>query len=60
MDFKQTPSTSNTGREETTLVSKGNIGVTSSAELLQKWREVLINIDELIFEDMQDLFMMVY
>ena len=53
-------STNNTGREETTLVSKGNIGVTSSAELLQKWREVLINIDELIFEDMQDLFMMVY
>ena len=53
-------STNNTGREETTLVSKGNIGVTSSAELLQKWREVLINIDEMIFEDMQDLFMMVY
>ena len=53
-------STNNTGREETTLVSKGNIGVTSSAELLQKWREVLINIDELIFEDMQDLFMLVY
>jgi len=53
-------STNNTGREETTLVSKGNIGITSSAELLQKWREVLINIDELIFEDMQDLFMMVY
>lgn len=52
--------TNNTGREETTFVSKGNIGVTSSAELLQKWREVLINIDELIFEDMQDLFMMVY
>ena len=53
-------STNNTGREETTLVSKGNIGITSSAELLEKWRNVLINIDELIFEDMQDLFMMVY
>lgn len=52
--------TNNTGREETTFVSKGNIGVTSSAELLEKWRKVLINIDELIFEDMQDLFMMVY
>lgn len=52
--------TNNTGREETTLVSKGNIGITSSAELLEKWRKVLINIDELIFEDMQDLFMMVY
>lgn len=53
-------STNNTGREETTLVSKGNIGITSSAELLEKWRKVIINIDELIFEDMQDLFMMVY
>lgn len=52
--------TNNTGREETTLVSKGNIGITSSAELLEKWRKVIINIDELIFEDMQDLFMMVY
>lgn len=52
--------TNNSGREETTLVSKGNIGITSSAELLEKWRKVLINIDELIFEDMQDLFMMVY
>lgn len=52
--------TNSNGKEETTLVSKGNIGVTSSAELLQKWRDVLINIDEMIFEDMQDLFMMVY
>lgn len=50
----------NNGVEKTELVSKGNIGVTSSAELLQKWRNVLINIDELIFNDMQDLFMQVY
>lgn len=50
----------NNGVEKTELVSKGNIGVTSSAELLQKWREILINIDELIFNDMQDLFMQVY
>lgn len=50
----------NNGVEKTELVSKGNIGITSSAELLQKWRNVLINIDELIFNDMQDLFMQVY
>lgn len=50
----------NNGIEKTELTSKGNIGVTSSAELLQKWRNVLINIDELIFNDMQDLFMQVY
>lgn len=48
------------GRESTTLLSQGNIGVTSSAELLDKWREVLINIDEMIITDLQDLFMQVY
>ena len=30
----------NNGIEKTELTSKGNIGVTSSAELLQKWRNV--------------------
>lgn len=53
-------SINNNGIEKTELVSKGNIGVTSSAELLRKWRSILINIDELIFKDMQDLFMQVY
>lgn len=37
--------------ESTTLISQGNIGVTSSAELLEKWRSVLINIDRMIIED---------
>ena len=46
--------------EKTELLSQGNIGVTSSAELLQKWREVLINIDEMIIKDCHDLFMQVY
>ena len=46
--------------EKTDLLSQGNIGVTSSAELLQKWREVLINIDEMIIKDCHDLFMKVY
>lgn len=43
-----------------TLLSQGNIGITSSAELLEKWRSVLINIDELIIEECRDLFMMIY
>lgn len=47
-------------KETTELISKGNIGVTSSAELLDKWRKVLINIDEMIIEDCKDLFMEVY
>ena len=46
--------------EKTDLLSQGNIGVTSSAELLQKWRDVLINIDEMIIRDCRDLFMVVY
>lgn len=46
--------------EKTELLSQGNIGITSSADLLQKWREVLINIDEIIIEDCRDLFMRIY
>ena len=48
------------GTEITKLVSKGNIGVTSSAELLEKWRKVLININEQIINDCSILFMGVY
>lgn len=48
------------GREVTKLVSKGNIGITSSAELLEKWRNVIININEQIIEDCSILFMGVY
>ena len=49
-----------TQNEKTILTSKGNIGITSSAELLEKWRKVLINIDELIISECSDLFMMIY
>ena len=46
--------------ERTKLSSKGNIGITSSAELLEKWRKVIINIDDLIINECSDLFMRVY
>ena len=46
--------------EEYELISQGNIGVTSSAELLEKWRSVLINIDEMIFKELENLFLFVY
>ena len=49
-----------TGKEVTKLISKGNIGVTSSAELLDKWRKVIININEQIIDDCSILFMGVY
>lgn len=46
--------------EKTTLVSQGNIGITSSAQLLKEWREVLLNMDELIINECQDLFIQIY
>ena len=66
-----TTNSSNTGSGETTntsnqnsninerFTSKGNIGVTSSAELLEKWREVIIDIDNEIIEDADRLFMQI-
>lgn len=51
----------NTNQNEiTTLKSQGNIGITSSAELLEKWRNVLINIDQQIINECNDLFMQLY
>lgn len=46
--------------EKTELLSQGNIGVTSSAELLSKWRDILLNIDLMIFEELRELFMLIY
>jgi hypothetical protein len=46
--------------EKNTFTSQGNIGVTSSAELLEKWRKVMININEIIINDCRDLFMIIY
>ena len=47
-------------KEEYTLTSQGNIGITSSAELLSKWRETILNIDLMIFEECNDLFMQIF
>ena len=47
-------------KEEYSLTSQGNIGITSSAELLDKWRQVLINFDLMIFEECNDLFMQIF
>ena len=66
-----TTNTSNTGSGETTntsnqnsnvnekFTSKGNIGITSSAELLEKWREVIIDIDNEIIEGAEKFFMQI-
>lgn len=60
MNSTGTNSAENNSTETYSLVSQGNIGVTSSAELLEKWRNVLINIDQMIFEECNDLFMLIY
>lgn len=66
-----TSNSSNTGNGETSstsnqnsninerFTSKGNIGVTSSAELLEKWREVIIDIDNEIIEGAEKYFMQI-
>ena len=55
-----TGTSENKQNESYTLTGQGNIGITSSAELLSKWREVMINIDQLILDDLSDLFMLIY
>ena len=55
-----TGTTENKQNESYTLSGQGNIGITSSAELLSKWREVMINIDQMILDDLKDLFMSIY
>lgn len=60
MNSSGTNSAENNSTETYSLVSQGNIGVTSSAELLDKWRNVLINIDQMIFDECNDLFMLIY
>ena len=60
----QTSSSSQTGNETSTerteLISQGNIGITSSAQLLKEWRDVLINMDEIIIKECEKLFMKLY
>ena len=59
-DTGKTTSTSNQNNNVTDkFTSKGNIGITSSAELLQKWREVIIDIDNEIIEEADRLFMQI-
>ena len=62
-DSTETNNVSNsTGKtkEKTSFLSQGNIGVTSSAELLDKWRSVIINIDDLILNELEGLFLDIY
>ena len=46
--------------ETTELISQGNIGITSSAQLLKEWRSVLIDIDMMIISECESLFLKLY
>ena len=58
-----TGETTNTSNQNSNVnerfISKGNIGVTSSAELLEKWRDVIIDIDNEIIENADMFFMQI-
>ena len=58
-----TGETTNTSNQNSNVnerfTSKGNIGVTSSAELLEKWREIIIDIDNEIIEGAEKFFMQI-
>lgn len=47
-------------KESVSNIGKGNIGITSASDLLKGWREVIIDIDKMIIDDLHDLFMLVF
>ena len=63
---KDTTSSSSNGEhqetESSTETTKGNYGVVSAQELVRKYRETIINIEQMIMEDerITELFMLVY
>lgn len=52
--------TKNKTIERTTYHSKGQIGIQTVAQPVQWWREQMINLNEIIIEDMRELFMLLY
>lgn len=47
-------------QETTTFTSKGDIGIQTPAYAIAEWRKIIININDLILNECQDLFMGVY
>ena len=52
----------NTEQESTIETTKGNFGVVSAQDLILKYRQTILNIDQMIINDprIQELFMLVY
>ena len=55
-------STIDNEKEGITETTKGNFGVTSAQDLIMKYRETIINIEQLIIHDprIEELFMLIY
>ena len=46
--------------ESTTFTSKGDIGIQTPAYAITEWRKVLININQMIIDECNELFMKIY
>ena len=55
-----TTNTTNDTHEHWVRTMQGNIGVQTDADAINKYISSLINVDEMILEDIRDLFMMIY
>lgn len=51
---------SNNLTENNSRTMKGNIGVMATQDLIMKEREIIININKMIFEECDELFMQIY
>ena len=46
--------------EKTTFTSKGDIGIQTPAYAITEWRKVIINLNQMIINECEDLFMKIY
>ena len=46
--------------EKTTFTSKGDVGIQTPAYAITEWRKVIINLNQLIINECEDLFMKIY
>lgn len=46
--------------EKTTFTSKGDIGIQTPAYAITEWRKVIINLNQMIIDECEDLFMKLY
>ena len=46
--------------EEITFHSYGDIGIQTPAYAITEWRKVIINLNEMLLNDLKDLFLQIY